>query len=348
MPTSDAYNKTDRLQQIQLLFWKNPGRQFRTSELAEILNVSQDTVTLDLNGLSRDGRLPVIKEGWYWKLAKDANFDLLPVKLNLPEGTALYLAARLLTQIHDEQNTFVLSALTKLIAAKPGTIAPHQHAIVDMARERQKGQLDTSGIFEALALGWATHRVVRLIYSPPRKKTFECLFSPYLLEPSGIGRTIYAIGQSQPPGALRTFKLERIEHAALTDATFEVPADFDGPALLTNAWGVMYGDEEPVEVRLCFSHWVTKRVHETLWHPSQQIVDTPEGCIWTAQIADTLEIENWIRGWGSDCEVIAPLNLRESIIDHAHRMARMYGITVQQSASLEQSDDDLFDTFFGE
>src|SRR6266700_6882874 len=109
MPTSDAYNKTDRLQQIQLLFWKNPGRQFRTSELAEILNVSQDTVTLDLNGLSRDGRLPVIKEGWYWKLAKDANFDLLPVKLNLPEGTALYLAARLLTQIHDEQNTFVLS-----------------------------------------------------------------------------------------------------------------------------------------------------------------------------------------------------------------------------------------------
>src|SRR6266487_2024426 len=332
MPTSDAYNKTDRLQQIQLLFWKNPGRQFRTSELAEILNVSQDTVTLDLNGLSRDGRLPVIKEGWYWKLAKDANFDLLPVKLNLPEGTALYLAARLLTQIHDEQNTIV----------------PHQHAIVDMARERQKGQLDTSGIFEALALGWATHRVVRLIYSPPRKKTFECLFSPYLLEPSGIGRTIYAIGQSQPPGALRTFKLERIEHAALTDATFEVPADFDGPALLTNAWGVMYGDEEPVEVRLCFSHWVTKRVHETLWHPSQQIVDTPEGCIWTAQIADTLEIENWIRGWGSDCEVIAPLNLRESIIDHAHRMARMYGITVQQSASLEQSDDDLFDTFFGE
>ena len=110
----------------------------------------------------------------------------------------------------------------------------------------------------------------------------------------------------------------------------------------------MYGHEEPVEVRLCFSHWVTKRVHETLWHPSQQIVDTPEGCIWTAQIADTLEIENWIRGWGSDCEVIAPLNLRESIIDHAHRMARMYGITVQQSASLEQSDDDLFDTFFGE
>jgi predicted DNA-binding transcriptional regulator YafY len=103
-----------------------------------------------------------------------------------------------------------------------------------------------------------------------------------------------------------------------------------------------------VEVRLRFSHWVTKRVKETLWHPSQQITDTAEGCEWLAQIGDTLEIENWIRGWGSDCEVLEPLSLRESIIDHVLRMARMYGITAQRSALFEQPDDNLFNTFFGE
>ena len=111
MPISDAYNKTDRLQQIQLLFWQNPGRRMRTSEIADMLIISPDTVTRYLEELSVEGWLPLIKDGWYWQLAKDANFELLPMKLNLPEGTALYLAARLLTQIQDERNTFVLSAL---------------------------------------------------------------------------------------------------------------------------------------------------------------------------------------------------------------------------------------------
>ncbi len=327
MPISDAYNKTDRLHQVQLLFWNNPGRRLRTREIADKLEVSEDTAHHYLTELSSSGRLPLTKDKWYWQLAEGAKYELLPMKLNLAEGTALYLAARLLTQIHDERNTHVLSALTKLISAMPGTITTHLHEIVDLARERQKGQEDTSAIFESLALGWATHRKVRLIYAPPHRKTFESLFSPFLLEPSAIGRTFYAIGYSNPPDALRTFKMERIEFAELTQETFEVPADFDGPALLSRAWGVMYGDEELVEVRLRFSHWVTKRVKETLWHPSQQIVETAEGCEWTAQIGDTLEIENWIRGWGSDCEVLAPQELREKMVKEARRLAHMYGVT---------------------
>ncbi len=331
MPISDAYNKTDRLHQVQLLFWNNPGRRLRTQEVANTLNVSDDTAYHYLTELSSSGRLPLTKDGWYWQLAEGAKFELLPMKLNLSEGTALYLAARLLTQIHDEQNTHILTALTKLVGAMPGTITPHLHAIVDVARARQEGQQDTSGTFESMALGWATRRKVRLVYAPPHRRTFECQFSPFLLEPSAIGRTFYAIGHSTPPDALRTFKMERIEFAELTKETFEVPADFDGPALLSRAWGVMYGDEELIEVRLRFSNWVTNRVKETLWHPSQQIIDTAEGCEWKAQIGDTLEIENWIRGWGSDCEVLAPQDLREKMVKEARRLAHMYGVTMKST-----------------
>jgi predicted DNA-binding transcriptional regulator YafY len=348
MPTSDAYNKTDRLHQIQLLFWNSPGKRLRTGEIARKLEVSDDTVLRYLTELSSTGRLPVIKDGWYWQLAQDALFELLPMKLNLSEGTALYLAARLLTQIHDERNEHVLSALSKLISGMPTTIAPHQQAILDLARERQKGQPDRSDIFEILALGWATRRVIRMTYAPPHRKPFECQFSSYLLEPSAIGRTFYAIGHSNPPDALRTYKMERIEHAKLTEDPFKVPPDFDGPALLKRAWGVMYGDEEPVEVRLRFSHWVTNRIKETLWHPSQQIIDTAEGCEWTAQIGDTLEIENWIRGWGSDCEVLAPQKLRETIINDVRRSARRYAIVFQKPAAPEEPDIELFNSFFGE
>ena len=111
MPTSDAYNKTDRLHQVQLLFWNSPGKRLRTSEIAVKLDVSEDTALRYLTELSSTGRLPVTKDGWYWQLAQGAKFELLPLKLNLAEGSALYLAARLLTQIHDERNEHVLSAL---------------------------------------------------------------------------------------------------------------------------------------------------------------------------------------------------------------------------------------------
>ena len=238
MPTSDAYNKTDRLHQIQLLFWNNPGQKLRTSEIANKLDVSEDT------------------------------------------------ARRYLTELSSS-------------------------------------------------------------YTPARGRTFECQFSTYLLEPSSIGRTFYAIGYSNPPDALRTFKMERIEFAELTKESFEVPADFDGPALLARAWGVMYGEEELVEVRLRFSHWVTKRVKETLWHPSQQIVETTEGCEWIAQIGDTLEIENWVRGWGADCEVLAPQELREKMIKEARRLAHMYGVTHAKSMPPDEPDTDLLSQLFG-
>jgi len=151
-----------------------------------------------------------------------------------------------------------------------------------------------------------------------------------------------------PANGLRIYKIERIEHAELTTDLFEIPTNFDGPALFSRAWGVMYGDDELVEVRLRFSHWVTKRVKETLWHPSQQMKDTPAGCEWTAQIGDTLEIENWIRGWGADCEVLAPDELREKIMDDVRRLARMYGVAFQQPVSSDEPDEDLFNSFFGE
>ena len=337
MPTSDARNKADRQYQLQMLF-AFPGQQLRTREIAERFGVSEDTIKKDIDELDARGYLPLRKKGQFWILAEDAHLGLLQVRLSLTEATALYLAGRLLSQIHDERNDAIILALTKLASAVPEKMRQHQLALIEMARTRQLDRDDRSAIFEALALGWAKSRVVRLIYSPPRKKTFECFLKPYLLEPSGIGKTIYAIGHSMPANALRVYKMERIDFAELTNTSFEVPADFDGPALLSRAWGIMYGDEELVEVRLRFSHWVTKRVKETLWHPSQQIKDTADGCEWTAQIGDTLEIENWVRGWGADCEVLAPEELRQAMIQHTRRLAHMYGIAFGTSTSPDDPD----------
>jgi predicted DNA-binding transcriptional regulator YafY len=346
MPTSDARTKADRHFRLLKLF-EQPGQRLRTGEIAARLGVSDDTVKRDIDELSLSGRLPLRKDGQYWMLAEYARIQHLQVHLSLAEATALYVAARLLSQIHDERNRHIILALTRLIDALPAPLRSHQHALIELAEERQRNQPERSAIFEAIALGWALRRQVRLRYAPPHKRTYECLFSPYLLEPSGIGRTIYAIGKSTPPGALRTYKLERIEEAHLTEDTFSVEEHFDGPDLLKRAWGVMYGDEELIKVRLRFSHYVSKRVKETLWHPSQQIVDTPQGYEWTVLIGDTLEIENWIRSWGSDCEVLEPVALRERVIADVRRSARMYDIFPRQ-ASADDAEGAWLERFFGD
>ncbi len=110
----------------------------------------------------------------------------------------------------------------------------------------------------------------------------------------------------------------------------------------------MYGDEEPVRIRLRFSHWVTKRVKETLWHPTQHIKDTPEGCEWTATIGDMVEIANWVRGWGADCEVLEPLELRENLTREARRLARMYNVAQAPTPNQDDGPDmDLLSNVFG-
>src|SRR5437660_4809248 len=112
--------------------------------------------------------------------------------------------------------------------------------------------------------------------------------------------------------------------------------------MLQQPWGVMYGDEEPVKVRLHFSAAVTPRVRETRWHPSQELALTRDGCEWTAIIGETLEIEPWIRGWGGDCEVLEPAALRERMLTHVRRMVETYQLAPSRPRNPEEFDDTLF------
>ncbi|MBA2285817.1 MAG: WYL domain-containing protein [Ktedonobacteraceae bacterium] len=352
MPKSDAFTKALRLLRL-MLFYEQSGQRLRTSEIAERLGVDEDTAKKYIDELDHIGWLVLRKDGQHWIRWEYARADRLFVSLTMPEATALYLAGRLLSQIHDERNRHTILALTRIITAMPSQLLSPLRSLVEMAEQRAQGQSDHSAIFEALAVGWTTRRRVRLFYTPPRQRTFECLFAPYLLEPSAIGRTIYALGESilQPkgvaPGDLRTYKMERIEHAEVTRESFTVHEGFNGPELLARAWGVMYGDEDLVEVHLRFTPYVTGRVKETVWHPSQQLQETSAGCLWSAQIGDVTEIRPWIRGWGSDCEVLAPAELREEMIAEVRRLARRYGIAFSQKIDPDEPDTDLFDSFFG-
>jgi len=317
-------NKAARLQKIVHLLYRNPAG-LSTQELARHCAVTMRTIQRDLHDLEEAG-VP-LWEGNDGRYGVTAGYYLPPVHFTLEEASALYLAARLLARYSDEHNPTVVQALAKLAGALPERIAGHIHQTIRALGCRPDDPV-RAAVLQAIALGWATGRKVRIWHQAAgSEQVREHLFRPYFLEPSNTGLATYALGYSESSGHEATFKVERIAHAELTGETFDLPAGFDGAALLANAWGVMYGPPgSEVEVILRFRPEVTRRVGESVWHPSQRLEALPDGgCTLTVQIAHPMEIKPWIRGWGAECEVLAPESLRRELAEEMRQAAAVYG-----------------------
>jgi predicted DNA-binding transcriptional regulator YafY len=123
---------------------------------------------------------------------------------------------------------------------------------------------------------------------------------------------VHVIGWRQPPNALRTLKIERIERVELQRESYLIPADFNPAELLKDAWGIWYTEDEPVEVILKFGPRVAQRVGETRWHRSEQVALQPDGSLlWQARIAEQGNAALGARR-GEDVEVLAPRSERET------------------------------------
>jgi len=329
-----AEEKAQRLLQIERLLWAHPEGLTR-AEIARRLGVNRSTITKYLD----QDQLP---KGIYEddldgnKLKMDRNADLTKTSFSLHEVLAIHLATRLLATCTDKQSPHAASALRKLgiaLQRLDKNVSDHLLRSADVMDEeaafRDPVYLD---VLEKLTEAWSAGRKVRISYQKPGGRITEYTFSPYFIEPYAVGQAAHVIGWREPveagvtiqPG-LRTLKIERIRAAQITYERYEIPADFDPLALLRDAWGIWYSDERPVEVVLRFHPRVALRVRETRWHASQQIEDAADGyLIWRGRIAEPQEMLPWIRGWGADCEVLAPAELRENLAAEARRLAAVY------------------------
>ena len=296
-------------------------------------------------------RVPIWEDGQRIGILRDT-YEI-KVGMTIHEATAVHLAARLMATRMDERNPHAASALRKLGQALR-VLAPHisRHLLLsaevmeDQAR-RQDPVFIT--ILETLTRAWSQGRKVRVWHWHEKtNRVYEYLLSPYFLEPYAVGHTIHVIGFREPPGAVRTLKVERIRRAEMTAEAYTVPDDFDPRDLLRDAWGIWYTEGEPVEVVLRFHPRVAHRVRETRWHPSERIEEQRDGSlIWRAQVAEPQEMLPWIRGWGADVEVLAPEELRLTLVREARALARLYGVASEPAPDDPDYDQKRFRQLFG-
>lgn len=332
-----AQTKAQRLLQIEQLLWAHPEGLTR-AEIARRLGVDRATITkyLDADQLPAgvyeddlDGK----------KLKFDRSADLTKAAFNLHEVLALHLAARLLATRTDKQNPNAASALRKLAVALrrlDQNISKHLLAAADLMTEdaayRDPVYLE---VLQKLTEAWSAGRKVKVSHQMEGGRVFEYVFAPYFIEPYAVGQTAHVIGWREPPGALRTFKIERLRAVQILHEHYEIPTDFDPSALLRNAWGVWFSEAEPVEVVLRFHPRVASRVQESRWHRDQQVEAQPDGyLLWRARVAEVQEMLPWIRGWGADVEVLAPAELREEVVRHVSALAMHYSVG-QSSTGIE-------------
>ncbi len=137
---------------------------------------------------------------------------------------------------------------------------------------------------------------------------------------------MYLIGHDEPADAMRTYKVERIRSATLTQDRYEIPEAFDPDRWLANSWGIWSSDSTPTErVRLRFDPSVAHRVRESVWHRSQQLTELDGGGVELAvTVAGIVEIRPWILSWGDGVEVLEPPALREAVAVAVRNAAARY------------------------
>jgi predicted DNA-binding transcriptional regulator YafY len=317
-------DRTARLLRVEHLLSQHPNG-LTAKQVAERTGVNVRTAYRDLRAIDEELGLPV------WE--KDGRFGALPssflppLNLTLSEAVTLYLSARLMARFSDRRDDSVIRAFGSLAGVLPTPIAQHIYSTVATIGDRPVDERYRR-VFEALVRGWAEGKKVRIRYahldSRGRQHQTERTLSPYFIEPHPAGHSCYVLGADSLSDELRTFKIERIEQAVLTDEAFELPEDFDARNLLRDAWVVT--DEEPVDVRLLFHEpQAAQRARENRWHTSQQEITREDGKLELRfRVAGVLEILSWVLGWGSAVEVLAPDELRERVASIAREMAARY------------------------
>ena len=322
MAREESTNRAIRLTKIQYLLHSHPGG-LTTRELAELCGVCMRTIQRDLHSLENELGIPLTQQGDYYGIME--GYVLPPVSLSLYEALAVFISLRLCLRQTDKNNPHIEKALTKISSTLPESLRSQVEKSLEYIHKKPVTP-DYTQVFEKVALAWTTRRRMKIAYqSLQSEEVREWLLEPYFVEATGVGYSVYVIGHAVREGkeGLITFKLDRIKSAEVLESNFEPPADFDISKLLSGSWGIIWGEEQEVELK--FSPAVTRRVKEAHWHISQVITDLPDGgCILKLKVGSLLEITPWIRSWGPDVEVLAPESLRQEFRVWTSLLHKMY------------------------
>lgn len=160
----------------------------------------------------------------------------------------------------------------------------------------------------------ARRRVVHARYRSPRAAgPSERQLEPGDLHVDAPTGTLYAICWCRLRAAVRVFAVHRFLEVSVLDEVVRPRPETRSQHALRHAFRVWHA-EASHRVRLRFAPAAAEEIRERRWHRSQRLTPlVAGGVVLELTVAEPLELERWLLGFGPDVEVLEPRSLAEHV-----------------------------------
>lgn len=313
--------RADRL--VAALLLLQARHRVTAAELAVELEVSVATARRDLEALSTAG-IPVYPQpgrGGGWSLLGGARTDLSG--LTATEAQALFLLVGPAASIVPEAK----SALRKLLRALPVTFRADAEAaaravMVDPIRwgERDRAR---PAMVEDLQTAVVRRRKVQLTYTNRARERTQRLIDPWgLVDKDDIW---YLVGGTED--GQRTFRVERIIEAVVTDLAADRPADF----ALPQAWERIVDEVEQqrsgVSATVLIAEGLLSVLQTQFGRHCEVDGSDEDGRVRARVDAPTATmIAQHLAGWGTQIEVVESASVQGELARIGRELAEHYAV----------------------
>lgn len=312
--------RADRLVATLLLI-QSRGR-VTAAELAAELEVSVATARRDLEALSTAG-VPVYPQpgrGGGWSLVGGSRTDL--TGLTSSEARALFLLAGPAASVAPAAR----SALRKLVRALPDTFRADAEAaadavVIDAAGWGDRGR-QRPPLVDLLQDAVVRRRQVSLQYENRQHRRTERLVDPWgLVDKDDVWYLLAGAEKGR-----RTFRVDRIAEATVTDLVAERPDDFE----LAREWERVVGEVEQHRSLLSATVLIAARLLPVLHDhfgrhcaPQETLDDGRVRVRVAAPMA--ISIAEKLAGWGGTVEVLEPDSVQIELARLGSELVARYG-----------------------
>lgn len=319
-------NKAQKLVQIVELVRRAGG--VRAEELIERFDLDARSLRRYLADL-RDIDVPLIDEGRAEArvIRVDSRWRRSGVQLTIMEVLSLHFGRTLFTFLDGtsfaQDLDGAIERLEPAISRADAELSRDLHRRFVAVPEHAKTYSgEVSEVIDELMSALVKDQPLTVRYRKASGVTRRYGLLPYTLAVYRQGLYLFALDEAA--GHVKTFAVERIaEVARRRGERFERPADWDPQHHLRHAFGIIGGD--PVPVRIAFSPEVRAYVRERRWHATQTFSARPDGWLELGlDVAPSVELVSWIRGFGPDARVLAPASLVEVVREGARRTLARY------------------------
>jgi predicted DNA-binding transcriptional regulator YafY len=261
-----------------------------------------------------------------WKMGEA--WSRPPVQFTFEEAAALYLGRQLLesmagTPFWSSAN----SAWRKIRSTLGETASNYLDRFARMFHCTEGAHRDYSSkasILESLTLAIEDYRAIHITYQSDRatEPATRDVY-PMQLVRNHTG-ALYLVAVAPEDGAIKTYKVDRIEAAEVSEFVFQRYRDFDVAAYLAGSLGIYDGDGD-IAVAIQFLPVAARHAREARWHKTEAFTHQRDGSlILRLRLSSTVEIKSRVLSYGASAVVLEPECLRAEIADELGRMLQAY------------------------